>query len=71
VTKKLTENKTERMEIRLTKEDKNYLAIASYLVGQTPTKTVRMFIDATINAVKIKVKKGELKIEDFKGIFND
>lgn len=68
---KTTKNKTKRLEIRLSEEDLQLLKIASYCIGQTPSQTVRMFIDSTINGLKIKVKKGEIKLEDFETLFND
>ena len=68
---KTTENKTKRLEIRLSEEDLRLLKIASYCIGQTPSQTIRMFIDSTINGLKIKVKKGELKLEDFETLLND
>lgn len=68
---KTTQNKTKRLEIRLSEEDLRLLKIASYCIGQTPSQTVRMFIDSTINGLKIKVKKGEIKLEDFETLFND
>lgn len=68
---KTTENKTKRLEIRLSEEDLKLLKIASYCVGQTPSQTVRMFIDSTINSLKIKIKRGDIKLEDFETLFND
>lgn len=68
---KTTENKTKRLEIRLTEEDLKLLKVASYFIGQTPSQMVRMFIDSTINGLKIKVKQGEIKLEDFETLFND
>lgn len=68
---KTTENKNKRLEIRLSEEDLKLLKIAAYCIGQNPSQMVRMFIDSTINGLKIKIKAGELKIEDFETILND
>lgn len=68
---KTTENKTARLEIRLTKDDLNLLKIASFTIGQTPSALVRMFIDTTINTLKLKIQKGELKLEDFQTILDN
>lgn len=68
---KTSANKTKRLEIRISEEDLKLLKIASYCIGQTPTQTVRMFIDTTINSLKIKVQQGEIKLEDFQAIFDD
>ena len=68
---KTSTNKDKRLEIRISEEDLKLLKIASYCIGQTPSQMVRMFIDSTINGLKIKVKKGEIKLEDFEALFND
>lgn len=68
---KLTENKTKRIEIRVTDEQFKYLKIAGFAVGMNPSQLVRMFIDSTVNSLKLKEKTGELRIEDFKAILDD
>lgn len=68
---KTAKNKDARLEIRLTKEDLDLLKIASFTIGQTPSKLVRMFIDTTINSLKLQVQRGEIKLEDFETILND
>lgn len=68
---KTTLNKTKRLEIRISEEDLKLLKISSYCIGQTPSQMIRMFIDSTINGLKIKIKQGEIKLEDFETIFND
>jgi len=68
---KTSTNKDKRLEIRISEEDLKLLKIASYCIGQKPSQMVRMFIDSTINGLKIKIKQGEIKIEDFEAILND
>lgn len=68
---KTSQNKDKRLEIRISEEDLKLLKVASYCIGQTPSQMVRMFIDSTINGLKIKIKQGEIKLEDFEAIFND
>lgn len=68
---KLTPNKTKRLEIRLTEEDHKLLKICAYTIGQTPSSMVRMFIDSTLNAMKLKIKQGEIKLEDYEALFYD
>lgn len=68
---KLTENKTKRLQIRLTEEDHKLLKICAYAIGQNPSSMVRMFIDTTLNQMKLKIKQGEIKLEDFEAILND
>lgn len=68
---KTTTNKNKRLEIRLSEEDLKLLKVAAYAIGQTPSSMVRMFIDSTVNALKLKVKKGELRLEDFDAVLDD
>lgn len=68
---KLTENKTKRLEVRVTEEDYKLLKICAYNIGQTPSSMVRMFIDTTLNQLKLQVKRGDVKLEDFETILND
>lgn len=68
---KTSTQKDKRLEIRISEEDLKLLKIASYCIGQTPSSMLRMFIDTTINSLKLKVKQGEIKIEDYEAIFND
>ena len=68
---KLTENKTKKIEVRLTEEDYKLFKISAYSIGTTPSKMVRMFIDSTLTQLRIKVKQGEINIEDFETILDD
>lgn len=63
--------KNKRLEVRINDEDLKLLKVASFCIGQTPSQMVRMFIDSTINSLKVKIQKGELKLEDFQTILND
>jgi len=63
--------KDKTLQVRLTKEDYKLLQIAAYTTGNTPSKLMRMLMDASINAVKVQINKGAMNLEDFKGIFND
>lgn len=68
---KTTKNKDKRLEIRLTDEDLRLLKVAAYCIGQTPSQMVRMFIDSTINGLRIKVKQGEINLENIEAVLND
>lgn len=68
---KTSKNKDKRLEIRISEEDLKMLKVAAYCVGLKPSQMIRMFIDTTINAFKIKVNKGEINLEDFQTILND
>ena len=68
----MIKNKKDKvMQIRLTQADYELFQIASYTIGQTPSQMVRMFVDTTVNALKVKQQKGELNIEDYKALLND
>lgn len=68
---KTEKKKTARLEIRLSEEDLKLFKIGSYMIGQNPSQTVRMFIDSTINQVKLKIKVGEIKVEDYETLFDN
>jgi len=65
------EKKTESITIRMTEEEKFLLKVAAYQAGSTPSKMLRMIIDAALNAVRLEVQKGVINLEDFKALFND
>lgn len=67
----LKEKKDKTMQIRISNDDYKLFKIASYTIGQKPSQMVRMFIDTTVNALRLKVNRGELKIEDYESIIND
>lgn len=67
---KTSQSKQSRLEIRLSEEDKELLQVAAYCIGMTPSQMVRMFIDSTINGLRIKAQKGEIPLEDIKAILD-
>lgn len=67
----IKEKKDKTMQIRINNEDYEYFKIASLSIGQSPSQMVRMFIDTTINALKLKEKRGEINLEEFKAVLND
>lgn len=67
---KLETQKTKKIEVRINEDDLKLFKICAYSVGQTSSQLVRMFIDSTINALKLKVAQGEIKLEDYESIFN-
>lgn len=66
----IKDKKDKVMQIRLTQADYELFQIASFTIGQTPSQMVRMFVDTTVNALKVKQQKGEIKIEDYKALLN-
>lgn len=68
---KTTQNKTKRIEIRLTEQDYRLFKASARFIGTDASKLLRMFVDTTVNGIKIKIKQGEIKIEDIETILND
>ena len=67
----INKKKNKRFEFLINEDDFKYFQIASFTMGLTPSKLLRMLADSSINAVKIQVEKGVINLEDFKTIFND
>lgn len=68
---KASENKTKRLELRLTEEEHKLLKAYAYTIGTTPSAMMRMFISTSINAIKLKIKRGEFSLEDIESILDD
>lgn len=68
---KISENKDKRIQIRVTEEEYKLLKICAFAIGQTPSSMLRMFIQTTINAMKLKIDKGEFKLEDYQAVLDD
>lgn len=67
----IKDNKTKRIEVRLTESEYKLFKLSAYSIGSTPSELVRMFINSTINQIKIKVQLGEINLEDYETILND
>ena len=67
----IKEKKTKTVSVRLSEEENMYFRIACYQAGSTPSKFMRMMINAAVNAVKIEVEKGVINIEDYKAVLDD
>ena len=68
----VVEKKKEKIvSIRMNEEDFKYLKVAAFTIGMTPSRMLRMLADSSINGIKIKVKQGQIKIEDIESICND
>lgn len=68
---KLEDNKNKTVSLRLSVEDYKYLSIVAYMGGMTISKYLRTLASASINAVKLNVQQGKIKIEDFETIFDN
>lgn len=68
---KVTKSKTKKVEIRVSEDDYVYLKIAAYSMGQTVSGMLRMMSQASINAAKVQVQSGKIKLEDFQTVLDD
>ncbi len=63
--------KDKMITLRLNKEDYRYFQIAAFTTGNTPSKLLRMLMDASINAVKIGIAQGKIQLADFETVLDD
>ena len=68
---KIETNKTKKVEIRVSEDDYKYLKVAAYSCGQSVSGMLRMISQASINAAKVQVQQGKLKLEDIEALYND
>lgn len=67
----IKEKKDASITIRMTSEEKFLFSVAAYQAGLTPSKMLRMIMDASINAIKLQITKGEIDLEDYKKLLDD
>lgn len=67
----LSQNKNKTISLRIAEEDYKLLKVVAYMTGQSVSKYVRMYIDSSINALKMQIKQGKITNEDVETIFND
>lgn len=68
---KVETKKTKKVEIRVSEEDYKYLKVAAYSMGQSISGMLRMISQASINAAKIQVQQGKIKLEDVEALYNN
>ena len=68
---KVETKKTKKVEIRVSEDDYKYLKVASYSMGQSISGMLRMISQASINAAKIQVQQGKIKLEDIEALYNN
>ncbi len=68
---KFTKKKEERLEVRLSEEDKLLFTYVATFYGKTASRYLRMLIDSVILPQKIQITKGELKIENIKAFLDN
>lgn len=68
---KIETKKTKKIEIRVSEEDYKILKVASFSMGQTISGMLRMIMQASINATKVQIQQGKIKIEDIETLLNN
>jgi len=68
---KIETQKKKKVEIRVSEEDYIYLKVAAYSMGQTVSGMLRMISQASINAAKVQVQQGKIKLEDIQALYDD
>lgn len=68
---KIETKKTKKIEIRVSEEDYKILKVASFSMGQTISGMLRMIMQASINATKIQIQQGKIKLEDVETLLNN
>lgn len=63
--------KKKKIEIRISEDDYKYLKVAAYSMGLSVSGMLRMISRASINAAKIQVQQGKIKLEDVETLYND
>ena len=63
--------KTRSVTVRFAEDDYKYLRAVARLAGQNISGFIRMLCNMSITALKVKVRKGELKDEDIQALLND
>lgn len=64
------EPKNKKLEVRLTQGDYDIFKAGCYLLGITTTEMLRMFVISTVNSIKLKIEKGEIKREDIQTLLD-
>jgi len=67
----ISKMKDKMITLRVTSEEYRYFQIAAYTTGQTPSKLMRLFMASSINAVRLQIQKGTIKLEDFQTLLDN
>lgn len=70
-TPKISENKTKKIEFRISEADYKLLKISAYMMGNSVSGLMRLLTQTAVNSLKLKIAKGELNLEDFQTILDD
>lgn len=68
---KLTDKKTERFELRVTKKELFLIRVGGSMVGRTPTKFVRMVLENALVQIEKNLKDEGFDFENIERDFND
>ena len=68
---KISENKTKKIECRISEADYKLLKVSAYMMGNSVSGLIRLLVQTAVNSLKLKIAKGELNLEDFEAVFDD
>lgn len=66
----INEKKDKRIVVRVSERDYNLLAYSSKMIGLDVSKLMRMYLDSTINPLKVKISNKEVSYEDIKRVLD-
>lgn len=67
----IADKKTKVLQVRVAEDDLKYLKIVAFMAGMSVSKYMRTLLDASINATKLSIAQGKVKLEDFASVLND
>lgn len=68
---KLSDNKTRKIEFRISEEDYKYLKCGAYTMGQTISSMFRLLAQTTVNAVKAQEREGKINVDNVVKLYDE
>lgn len=68
---KLSDNKTRKIEFRISEEDFKYLKCGAYTMGQTISSMFRLLAQTTVNAVKAQEREGKINVDNVVKLYDE
>ena len=67
----IEKKKDKVLSVRISESDYEYLSAVAFMAGMTVSRYIRSLCDASVNAAKIAVQGGKIKLEDIKAVRNN
>lgn len=67
----IEKKKDKVLSVRISESDYEYLSAVAFMAGMTVSRYIRSLCDASVNACKIAVQGGKIKLEDVKAVRNN